>query len=277
MGQGKDKKKRKRRKMTPAEYAERHNTPMIANAFRRVSVSAAANTAASASASVNAAPSNAGAPESLATDVSASANSAFSSSTNSANAAAGTNAATTMDYQNTFGSSNTSATSTAAAEAHEQMDVEDHDLQSGPLNESGDESMSNLNSTIIHGEGFSLQAVGISNPSPVEPSIDDDDGVDFDDDEAEDDKERGRKRIRRKRTDFQWKYMVALQKRLQKEWNQVGEKSNQVGALSSKWLIEFLEIHYYIDVTCLILPELEGVDAALEQMRRTKRSAKPRA
>ena len=71
--------------------------------------------------------------------------------------------------------------------------------------------MSILNPTMIHDEGFSLQAVGISNPSPVEPSIDDDDGVDFDDDEAEDDKERGRKRIRRKRTDFQWKYMVALQ------------------------------------------------------------------
>ena len=103
-----------------------------------------------------------------------------------------------------------------------------------------------MNPTMIHDEGFSLQAVGISNPSPVEPSIDDDDGVDFDDDEAEDDKERGRKRIRRKRTDFQWKYMVALQKRLRKEWNQAGEKSNQVGALSSKWLIEFLQIHYYI-------------------------------
>ena len=75
---------------------------------------------------------------------------------------------------------------------------------------------------MIHDEGFSLQAVGISNPLPVEPSIDDDDGVDFDDDEAEDDKERGRKRVRRKRTDFQWKYMVALQKRLRKEWNQAG-------------------------------------------------------
>jgi len=40
--------------------------------------------------------------------------------------------------------------------------------------------------------------------------------------------------------------MVALQKRLRKEWNQAGEKFNQVGALSSKWLIEFLQIHYYI-------------------------------
>ena len=28
--------------------------------------------------------------------------------------------------------------------------------------------------------------------------------------------------------------------------NEAGEKSNQVGALSSKWLIEFLEMHYYI-------------------------------
>ena len=76
MGQNKDKKKRKRRKMTPAEFAERHsqNTPTIANAFARVSASAAANTAASASASANVAPSNAGAPESLAIDVSASVN-----------------------------------------------------------------------------------------------------------------------------------------------------------------------------------------------------------
>ena len=143
-----------------------------------------------------------------------------------------------MDYQNnTLGLSNTSATSAAAAEAHEQMDVEELDLQSGPSNESEDEPMSNLNSTVIHDEGFSIQAVGISNPSPVEPSIDEDDGVDFDDDEAEDDKER---------TDFQWKYMVALQKRLRKETNQAGKISDQVGALSSKWLIEFLEIHYYI-------------------------------
>ena len=144
-----------------------------------------------------------------------------------------------MDYQNTLGLSNTSAASTAAAEAHEQMDVEELDLQSGPSNESEDESMSNLNSTMIHDEGFSLQAVGISNPSPVEPSIDDDDGVDFDDDEAEDDKERGRKRIRRKRTDFQWKYQI--------------------------------------NVTCLILPALEGVDAVLEQMQRMTRRVKLRA
>ena len=107
--------------------------------------------------------------------------------------------------------------------------------------------MSILNSAMIHDKGFSLQAVGISNPSPVEPSIDDDDdGVDFDDDEAENDKERGRKRVRRKRTDFMWKYMTVLQKRLRKELNEAGEKSNQVGALSSKWLIEFLEMHFYI-------------------------------
>ena len=209
MGQNKDKKKRKRRKMTPAEHAERHNTPMIANAFRRVSASATANTAASASVSdnVNAAPSNEGTPESLATGVSASANSAIASMTNSANA-------------------------TAAAGSHD---------------ESKDELMSNLNATTIRDEGFSLQAVGILNPSPVVPSIDDDDdGVDFDDDEAEDDKERGRKRVRRKRTDFMWKYMTVLQKRLRKELNEAGEKSNQVGALSSKWLIEFLEMHFYI-------------------------------
>merc|ERR1711862_94802 len=104
------------------------------------------------------------------------------------------------------------------------------------------------NSTVIRDEGFSIQAVGISNPSPVEPSIDDDDGVDFDDDEAEDDKERGRKRIRRKRTDFQWKYMVALQKRLRTELNQAGD---QVGDLSSRWLVEFLEMHFYI-VPCYL-------------------------
>ena len=30
------------------------------------------------------------------------------------------------------------------------------------------------------------------------------------------------------------------------ELNKAGEKSNQVGALSSKWLIKFLEMHYYI-------------------------------
>ena len=30
------------------------------------------------------------------------------------------------------------------------------------------------------------------------------------------------------------------------ELNEAGEKSNQVGALSSKWLIKFLEMHYYI-------------------------------
>ena len=158
MGQGKDKKKRKRRKMTPAEHAERHNTPMIANAFRRVSALATANTTASASVSVNvnAAPSNEGTPESLVTGVSASANSAIASTTNSANA-------------------------TAAAGSHD---------------ESEDELMSNLNATTIRDEGFSLQAVGILNPSPVVPSIDDnDDGVDFDNDEAEDNKERGRKRV----------------------------------------------------------------------------------
>ena len=94
--------------------------------------------------------------------------------------------------------------------------------------------MSNLNSTMIHDEGFSLQAVGILNPSPVEPSIDDDDGVDFDDNKAEDDKERGRKRVRRKRTDFMWKYMRVLQKRFRKELNEAGEKSNQVQEMVSR-------------------------------------------
>ena len=68
----------------------------------------------------------------------------------------------------------------------------------------------------IRDEGFSLQAVGILKTSPVVPSIDDDDGVDFDDD-AEDDKKRDRKRVQRKRTDFMWKYMGVLQERFRKE------------------------------------------------------------
>ena len=123
------------------------------------------------------------------------------------------------------------------------MDLEDPDSESEPVDQCKDESMSNLNSRVIRDEGFSIQAVGISNPSPVESSIEEDDGVDFDDDEAEDDKERGRKRVRRKRTDFQWRYMVALQKRLRTELNQAGD---QVGALSSRWLVEFLEMHFYI-------------------------------
>ena len=43
MGKNKDKRKRKRRKRTPAEHAERHsqNTPMIADAFAKVSSKAA--------------------------------------------------------------------------------------------------------------------------------------------------------------------------------------------------------------------------------------------
>ena len=41
--------------------------------------------------------------------------------------------------------------------------------------------LGNLNATTIRDEGFSLQAVGILNHSPVEPSIDGDDGIDFDD------------------------------------------------------------------------------------------------
>ena len=102
--------------------------------------------------------------------------------------------------------SNAPATSLTAAEAHAQMDLEDPDSESEPVDQCKDESMSNLNSTVIRNKGFSIQAVGISNPSPVEPSIDEDDGVDFDDDKAEDDKERSRKHVRLKRTDFQWKY-----------------------------------------------------------------------
>lgn len=85
--------------------------------------------------------------------------------------------------------------------------------------------------------------MGVLNPSPVVPSIDDegDDGIDLDDDEASEDNERGRKRVRRKRTDFQWLYMVALQKRLRKELKSTGPL--QVNGLERKWLIEWLEIH----------------------------------
>ena len=218
MGKNKDSKKRKRRRMTPEEHATRRQTPLIQNAFAKVFASADANTGASASA----------------TDADALPASASSWSTNRTNAAAATTA-----NGNTAGFSNVPATSSTVTEAHAQMDVEDP-------------SMSNLNSTVIRDEGFSIQAVGISNPSPVEPSIDEDDGVDFDDDEAEDDKERGRKRVRRKRTDFQWRYMVALQKRLRTELNQAGD---QVGALSSRWLVEFLEMHFYI-VPCYCAPHI---------------------
>lgn len=75
----------------------------------------------------------------------------------------------------------------------------------------------------INYDGFSLR---VSNPSACrEPSIDDerdggDDGdgdIDLKDDEASDDNERGRKSMRRKRTDFEWLCMVALQKRLRKK------------------------------------------------------------
>ena len=81
------------------------------------------------------------------------------------------------------------------AESNNQIDVDDPDSESELAIESENNLKSNSNSMMIRDEGFSLQAVGILNPSPVEPSIDDDDGVDFDDDEAEDDKERGRKRV----------------------------------------------------------------------------------
>ena len=47
--------------------------------------------------------------------------------------------------------------------------------------------------------------------------------------------------MRRKRTDFQWLYMVALQKRLRKELKSTGPL--QVNGLERKWLIEWLGIH----------------------------------
>ena len=60
-------------------------------------------------------------------------------------------------------------------------------------------------------------------------------GIDLDDDGASEDIERGRKRVRRKRADFQWLYMVALQKRLRKELKSTGP--HQVNGLERKWLI----------------------------------------
>ena len=128
--------------------------------------------------------------------------------------------------------------------------------------------MSNLNSTMIHDEGFSLQAVGISNPSPVEPSIDDDDGVDFDDDEAEDDKETGRKRSLRRGSKGN---LMSLQ--LVDVKDNAIVASNGVQNIVSTARVEAVQIN----VTCLILPALEGVDSALEQMLRMKRSVKLRA
>ena len=91
---------------------------------------------------------------------------------------------------------NASAMTSAVAEPNNQMDVNDPDSESELAIESD--------------EGSSLQAVGILNPMPVEPSIENNDGVDSGDDEAEDDKERSRKRVQHKRTDFMWKYMGVL-------------------------------------------------------------------
>ena len=93
-----------------------------------------------------------------------------------------------------------------------EMDADDELLSDDPNDAAANEEKPSSN-RVINDEGFSLRAVGVSNPSPIEPSIDDegdddgdddgDDGVDFDDDEAGDDNERGRKRVRRKRKDFQ--------------------------------------------------------------------------
>ena len=128
--------------------------------------------------------------------------------------------------------------------------------------------MSNLNSKMIHDKGYSLQAVGISNPSPVEPSIDDDDGVDFDDDEAEDDKETGRKRSLRRggKGNLMSLQLVDVQ-------DNAIVASNGVQNIVSTARVEAVQIN----VTCLILPALEGVDSALEQMNRMIRRVKLRA
>ena len=82
----------------------------------------------------------------------ASANSASSSSSKRTHAAA-----VATDNRNTAGLSNAPATSSAPEEAHERMDVEDPDSESEPVDQS-----------MIHDKGFSLQVVGIPNPSPVE-------------------------------------------------------------------------------------------------------------
>ena len=131
-----------------------------------------------------------------------------------------------------------------------EMDADDELLSDDPNDAAANEEKPSSN-RVINNEGFSLRAVGVSNPSPIEPSIDDkgdddgnddgDDGVEFDDDEGGDDNERRRKRVRRKRTDFQWLYMVALQKRLRKELKSKGP--DQVTGLKRKWLIEWLRTH----------------------------------
>ena len=112
-----------------------------------------------------------------------------------------------------------------------EMDANDELLSDNPNDAAANKEKLSSN-RVINNEGFSLRAVGVSNPSPIEPSIDDegdddgndddDHGVDFDDDEAGNDSERERKRVRRKRTDFQWLYMVALQKRLKKKLKSKG-------------------------------------------------------
>jgi len=184
------------------------------------------------------------------------------------------------------------------------MDADDDELPNDS-NDSANEEKPSSN-RVINDEGFSLRAVGVSNPSPVKPSIDEgddgdddgddgdddgDDGIDFDDDEAGDDNERGRKRVRFKRTDFQWLYMVALQKRLRKELKTRGP--DQVNGLQSKWLIKWLNIHdwnvpwycathicnllgmdakqislpaYYCDVKVWLPDKQHGVEAATMSM-----------
>ena len=76
------------------------------------------------------------------------------------------------------------------AESNNQMDVDDPDSESELAIESENDLTSNSNSMMIRDKGFSLQAVGILNSSPVDSSIINDDGVDFDDDKAEDDIEK---------------------------------------------------------------------------------------
>ena len=195
-----------------------------------------------------------------------------------------------MDYQYTLGMSNTSAASTVAAENHEQMDVEELDLQSGPSNESEDESMSILNPTMIHDEGFSLQAVGISNPSPVEPSIDDDDGVDCHKTLL---CQRHFLTYQRMRAGIQMlllseAYALVIFQRARPSLGREGkedltslqlrEKNNVLVAINGIQNIgtNAQEEAVQINVTILILLALEGVDSALEQMLRMKKSVKLR-
>ena len=153
------------------------------------------------------------------------------------------------------------------ADATEDDTEEDgRKMPSVEVDVNGDEPPSNGPSNepdriLTEDTNFTLKSV--VNPSPVIPSIDDDDGeggggdgdgdddfdfdFDFDDDEDDDDVGDGTpKRKRKKRTDCQWLFMVALQKRLRFETNEKGVTGvNVIGALDKPWLLEFLKENNY--------------------------------